>query len=272
MDNLTENERKRFEILTKIREMIASDYKYKDIASILGISVRTVIRYKDCDPLRQCHLERTSRKKEICKYKDEIISLIKDGYHAAIIAQKMQERGCELATSTLRRYVSKFSKEYEIEVSKYRKGPNAQTREAIEEISAKTVTIKKPDIIKHLWMNKKIESLNCNSIYQQYPVIHKLKTCIDDFREIFNRRSMPLLYLFIERYKKSEFAPVASFAKGLERDIDAVENAVASPLNNGFVEGINNRTKMIKRVMYGRCGIELLAAKIMLPYASKTDI
>ena len=147
-----------------------------------------------------------------------------------------------------------------------------ETREAIEEISAKTVTIKKPDIIKHLWMNKKIESLNCNSIYQQYPVIHKLKTCIDDFREIFNRRSMPLLYLFIERYKKSEFAPVASFAKGLERDIDAVENAVASPLNNGFVEGINNRTKMIKRVMYGRCGIELLAAKIMLPYASKTDI
>ena len=56
------------------------------------------------------------------------------------------------------------------------------------------------------------------------------------------------------------------------KDLPGVENAVASPLNNGFVEGINNRTKMIKRVMYGRCGIELLAAKIMLPYASKTDI
>lgn len=87
---------------------------------------------------------------------------------------------------------------------------------------------------------------------------------------------MPLLYLFIERYKKSEFAPVANFVKGLERDIDAVENAVENavdiPLINGFVEGINNRTKMIKRVMYGRCGIELVAAKIMLPYAIKTDI
>lgn len=70
----------------------------------------------------------------------------------------------------------------------------------------------------------------------------------------------------------AQITPVASFAKGLERDIDAVENVVASPLNNGFVEGINNRTKMIKRVMYGRCGIELLAAKIMLPYAIKTDI
>ena len=47
----------------------------------------------------------------------------------------------------------------------------------------------------------------------------------------------------------------------------AVENTVVSPLSNGFVEGINNRTKMIKRVMYGRCGIDLLSAKIILPYA-----
>lgn len=55
--------------------------------------------------------------------------------------------------------------------------------------------------------------------------------------------------------------------KGLKKDIDAIENAVVSPLSNGFVEGINNRTKMIKRVMYGRCGIELVSAKIVLPYA-----
>ena len=97
-------------------------------------------------------------------------------------------------------------------------------------------------------MDKPVESLHLNSLYQQYPVVRKLKACIDEFRQIFIHKNMPRLYLFIECYKKSEFAPIASFAKGLERDIDAVENAVASPLSNGFVEGINNRTKMIKRV------------------------
>lgn len=60
---------------------------------------------------------------------------------------------------------------------------------------------------------------------------------------------------------------IVSFAKELERDINTVEKAVVSPLDNGFVEGINNRTKMIKRIMHGRCGMELLSAKIMLPYA-----
>lgn len=56
---------------------------------------------------------------------------------------------------------------------------------------------------------------------------------------------------------------LASFAKGLNRDIDAVENAVASPLNNGFVEGTNSKLKTIKKAMYGRCGIKLLSAKLM---------
>ena len=73
-----------------------------------------------------------------------------------------------------------------------------------------------------------------------------------------------MLYLFIEKYKHSDVKEFSSFARGLRKDIDAVENAVASPLSNGFVEGTNNKLKMVKRMMYGRCGIMLLRAKLML--------
>ena len=48
-----------------------------------------------------------------------------------------------------------------------------------------------------------------------------------------------------------------------EKDIEAVENSVASPLSNGFVEGTNNKLKMVKRTMYGRCSRQLLEAKLM---------
>lgn len=48
---------------------------------------------------------------------------------------------------------------------------------------------------------------------------------------------MVLLYLFIEKYQKSQIKEFASFAKGLEKDIAAVENAVSSSKSNGFVEG-----------------------------------
>lgn len=70
---------------------------------------------------------------------------------------------------------------------------------------------------------------------------------------------MPLLlYLFIDRYQKSGMKELSRFAKGLERDLDAVENSVASPLSNGLVEGTNNKLKMVKRTMYGRCNKDFL--------------
>ena len=74
---------------------------------------------------------------------------------------------------------------------------------------------------------------------------------------------MPLLYLFIEKYKRSEFKNITQFANGLEKDLESVENSMASYLPNGFVERTCSKLKMIKRTLYGKCGIELLSAKPM---------
>jgi transposase len=79
---------------------------------------------------------------------------------------------------------------------------------------------------------------------------------------------MPFLYIFIERYKNSPLKEIASFANGLARDIEAVENAVASYMSNGFVEGTNSKVKTIKKSMYGRCGKLLLEAKLLYRKAS----
>ena len=70
-------------------------------------------------------------------------------------------------------------------------------------------------------------------------------------------------YMNIEKYKLSEIQELSRFAEGLEKDIEAVENSVASPLSNGFVEGTNNKLKMVKRTMYDRCSRQLLEAKLM---------
>ena len=72
-----------------------------------------------------------------------------------------------------------------------------------------------------------------------------------------------MLYLFIEKYTRSEHKALATFAKGLGKDIDAVENAVSSRLSSGFVEGNVNKLKMAKRMMYGRCHLKLLSAKLI---------
>ena len=80
---------------------------------------------------------------------------------------------------------------------------------------------------------------------------------------IYSKKSIPRLHLFIEKYSQSPLKEIASFANGLKRDIDAVENAVASHLSNAFVEGSNSKVKTVKKAMYGRCGRLLLEAKLM---------
>ena len=55
-----------------------------------------------------------------------------------------------------------------------------------------------------------------------------------------------------------------AFTRGLERDRDAVNAALTLPRHNGGTEGVNNKTKLIKRQMYGRAGFELLRHRILL--------
>ena len=49
-----------------------------------------------------------------------------------------------------------------------------------------------------------------------------------------------------------------SFTRGLDLDIEAAAAAVTLPHHNGRTEGVNCKTKMIKRQMFGRAGFDLL--------------
>ena len=55
-----------------------------------------------------------------------------------------------------------------------------------------------------------------------------------------------------------------SFTRGLDLDIKAATAALTLPHHNGRTEGVNNKTKMIKRQMFGRAGFELLRHRILL--------
>jgi transposase len=57
---------------------------------------------------------------------------------------------------------------------------------------------------------------------------------------------------------------VHSFVRGLRLDHDAVRAALTSEHHNGGTEGVNTKTKLIKRQMYGRAGFDLLRHRILL--------
>src|SRR5579875_602486 len=57
---------------------------------------------------------------------------------------------------------------------------------------------------------------------------------------------------------------VHAFTRGLDLDIQAATAALTLPFHNGRTEGVNTKTKLLKRQMYGRAGFALLRHRILL--------
>lgn len=71
------------------------------------------------------------------------------------------------------------------------------------------------------------------------------------------------LISWINEVKATDISELNSFVNGLERDFDAVINSIKLPFSNGLAEGKINKLKVIKRMMYGRCGFKTLKNKVI---------
>lgn len=63
---------------------------------------------------------------------------------------------------------------------------------------------------------------------------------------------------YLEKYGTSEIEP---FCNGIKKDITPVKNAISLSVSSGFVEGNNNKFKVLKRIVYGRSGLVNLEKK-----------
>ena len=57
---------------------------------------------------------------------------------------------------------------------------------------------------------------------------------------------------------------IHAFTRGLDLDADAAIAAVTLPFRNDRTEGVNTKTKLLKRQMYGRADFTLLRHRILL--------
>jgi transposase len=84
------------------------------------------------------------------------------------------------------------------------------------------------------------------------------------FIELVRQRLPDQLDAWLQAAKTSSIQAFVNFAKGLEEDYDAVKAGLTLEVSNGPVEGLNNRLKMLKRQMFGRAGLDLLAKRFIL--------
>ena len=258
MDNLTEAERKRGQLIEQIQSLYKSGISIREITRITGKNRNTVRKYLHGDPDLLC---RSNVRSSLDRYTDFIIKSIQSGLTQSTIAKKLAELGYAGTFTNARSFICKVAAANDLEIRKYSNGSSKYNDDESKKMDIDYITRK--GIFQYLWMNGELTQEHRDYLWKQMPILWKVEQCIKEFRYLFNKKSLPLLYLFINRCKSSQIKELSGFAAGLEKDISAVENAVASDLSNGFVEGTNSKLKMVKRTMYGRCSKQLLEAKLM---------
>lgn len=258
VDNPAEYNPKSVQLYNSIHEYADAGYSKREIAKLMHCGRNTVTRFLNSDYESLC---RRNFRSGMDQFYDYIITELTAGMSRKDVFRNLRRKGYRGGQTAAYDYMNKVIKRQHIDIAVYK----SSSKDAIQKRKAlkKYEHISRTGVFRYLWMNAELTENHRIYIMEHCPQIRQLAVCIREFREIYNRRSMPLLYLFIEKYVNSDMTELSRFAKGLERDIEAVENSVASSLSNGFVEGTNSKLKMVKRTMYGRCSRQLLSAKLI---------
>lgn len=91
-----------------------------------------------------------------------------------------------------------------------------------------------------------------------------LYNAVKGFFLFIRERNLSALKEWTEQHLYSSLSDLRTLARGLARDMDAVNNALKYEFSNGIVEGYVNKLKALKRTMYGRASIKLLEIKMYL--------
>ena len=104
-------------------------------------------------------------------------------------------------------------------------------------------------------------------IKSKFPVVDTIENMFKEFHAVIMGKEPDAIYGYLERYQGSK---IAGFCDGIKNDINSIRNAISLDISSGFVEGNNNKFKMLKRVLYGRTGLVNLEKRCKFAFEAKT--
>lgn len=103
------------------------------------------------------------------------------------------------------------------------------------------------------------------TLHQRSHALNRLARHVQDFAIMMTQLQGHQLETWISTAERDSLTALASFARNLRRDLDAVRNGLTLPHSSGPVEGHVNRVKMLKRQMFGRAKLDLLRKRTLHP-------
>lgn len=246
---------KKQELVRKTKELYLSGKTFAYIKEELGLVYETAKKYIDStEPL----IHKTpKRMNSIDPYKKDVIELLNKRISKQEIYRTLKERGYNQALRTFYRSIEKIINEQK---------DNIKNDEEIKIISIIS-KIKTSNFLKLLYLPiediKELTQSVYNQIILKYPWIEEILNIMKEFKILVKEQNLIKYIFWLEKIKILNIPELNSFIKSLERDNDAIINAIYYRYTNGLAEGFVNKLKTIKRSMYGKATFQGLRRKIL---------
>jgi transposase len=232
----------------QIRDLRSQGAGLADCARRLGLALNTVKRYDRAD--------KPERLRRAAQYRPALVDPYRDYLHerraeepgvpARQLLREIRERGYPGSSNLLVRYLNQ--------------GRADAGRPHIAPRKASQILLTRPD---NLTDGQRETAARLSSAC---PEMTALASLIGSFAALLDPdpANEGKLLRWMADARAADLPHLHSFTRGLGLDIKAATAAVTLPHHNGRTEGVNNKTKMIKRQMFGRAGFGLLRHRILL--------
>ena len=259
-------------MIKMLRERLENSncHETKSIAKEFGISQASLRKYKKLtDEEVENIVNRRNYKKGktlMDDYKNMIYKMLKDNISQDYIMAYVLKKGYQGSPRYLRDYINLIAKNNGMDYHENRTFIRS-------EYPSDVTIITRRELLKYiLTLDQKKNKNNeitkyLDIIVERYPIIKEIEQIFKDFHNVIFNNDESLLDNFIETYKDK----VETFCNGIKKDIASVKNAISLQINSGFVEGNNNKFKLIKRIVYGKQKLCNLFKKSYLCFLATLD-
>ena len=231
-----------------------------------------------------------STKSKINGYRNMVYKMIRDGIEPVIIKEYVKHKGFLGTDYSIEHLI------VNITANNFKRKLHRKSFENDVEVPG-LITIKRNDLLKYICTknNKIIKDSTIQKYIKlikiKYPIINEIINIYNEFYNIFNQKDEKLLDKFIQGYEVQQNyiineetgvvsqvddnienikSGIQGFIKSIKIDIAPIKAAISFNESSGFVEGNNNKFKLIKRILYGRCNLVNLFKKCFSIFSLKT--
>ena len=182
-----------------IHEYSEAGYSKRAISKMLHCRRNTVTKYLEGDYDSLC---RKNFYSGMDQFYDYVIKELSSGVSRKDVFRSLIQKGYKGGQTAAYDYMNKIIERFQIDIAVYRSSSSdaVQKKKKLQKYDH----ISRNGIFRFLWMNHEITDRHKSYLMDAYPQLKTLKSCSREFREIFQKKNMPCLYLFIEKYKNSD--------------------------------------------------------------------